>query len=210
MPSSLDVNKENLTPLGSDDDDSWDTNDGAQRFPVYRGRFDNGEGDRFYVNVYREDTGEFTVDINQVSGMNSVSNTINQVLSFTAEQWKVLQHVFQHFMSMWGLLRHDPTFNSIGFHVVGLVHADVYMVNALPTIILYQGQRGGVIRRLAHSSIRMSFELLRNLQTQFTLVDMNVPEIEEETPCFQKEDHANVEGCMQCRNCNPFGNLLQK
>ena len=217
MNSSMNSNKENRS--NSDDDDmevndngGMDVNDGSVRFRVYRARFDDGLEDQFHVNVMREGDGEFSIDIVQSIGLYSQSNNIHQILSMTSEQWKNFQNIMMHFMAMLGLIRHDPSFQCIGFHVVGLIHADVFMVNGLPSVTMYQGQRGegGVIRRLVHSTVEMSFEILQNLQVQLSLIDRRIPEIEVETACYEKYDHQNMEGAMACRNCNPWGDMYRK
>ena len=36
-------------------------------------------------------------------------------------------------------------------------------------------------------------------------IDKQVPEMEYTTPCYMQEDHANQEGFLRCKTCNPDG-----
>ena len=185
-----------------------DCNDGVQRAEIYKHRFDDGLGDRYYVSVYSGENDSSYVKLTQCSGFYSESETIYQTLEMTGEQWKNFEHCMKLIFGFLDALEHDSEFSYEAFHIVGRIYADAFVdADNEPMIYLYIGELSynrDIVRK-NNACISMDMSTLELLWDQFEAIDKECPVIAEEKPCFHKEDHSNVNGALQCPNCNPYG-----
>lgn len=153
------------------------------------------------ANIYR---GETFVHIREYVSGNGRTYPTEKGVSFTKARWaNFLIHLNNIERSVELIKTHQPVeyYQHVGGKIYVTISKDFKYVNLRKYFLPKSGEkelptRIGIALRL--SEWDMLIEKIKELHKE-------LPELSVAKPCFDKEDHQNQQGYLDCLECNPFG-----